>query len=69
MWINPRLASRPRQALPGASPLEGREWARVLGATGRFVEAAERLETLVDELPDQEESLLSDAFALRARLN
>lgn len=58
-----------RAALPDMSPHEAREWAQVLGAAGRFVEAAERLETLVDELPDQEESLLSEAFALRARLN
>ncbi|MGI8810090.1 MAG: SirB1 family protein [Acidimicrobiales bacterium] len=58
-----------RQALPGASPLEGREWARVLGATGRFVEAAEALEELIDLLPEHEEPLLSEAFAFRSRLN
>ena len=58
-----------RMALPGASPLEGREWARVLGATGRFVEAATELEALAQLLPEHEESLLSEAFAFRARLN
>jgi len=58
-----------RAALPEASPLEAREWAQVLGATGRFVEAAERLEILAGALPDDEESLLSEALALRARLN
>jgi len=58
-----------RRSLPGATPLEDREWARVLGATGRFVEAAEELEALVDILPEQEEPLLSEAFAFRSRLN
>ncbi len=58
-----------RMALPGASPLEGREWARVLGATGRFVEAATELEALAALLPEEEEALLSEAFAFRARLN
>ena len=58
-----------RQALPGAGPLEGREWARVLGATGRFVEAAEEMEALARVLPEHEESLLSEAFAFRSRLN
>jgi regulator of sirC expression with transglutaminase-like and TPR domain len=58
-----------RMALPGASPLEGRDWARVLGATGRFVEAAGELEALAHLLPEHEESLLSEAFAFRARLN
>ena len=58
-----------RMALPGASPLEGREWARVLGATGRLREAADELEALAQLLPEHEESLLSEAFAFRARLN
>jgi regulator of sirC expression with transglutaminase-like and TPR domain len=58
-----------RMALPGASPQERRDRARVRGATGRFVEAAEELEALVDDVPEQEESLLSEAFAFRARLN
>lgn len=58
-----------RKVLPGADPLEGREWARVLGATGRFVEAAEEIETLAQLLPQHEESLLSEAFAFRSRLN
>jgi regulator of sirC expression with transglutaminase-like and TPR domain len=58
-----------RMALPGASPLERRDRARVWGAIGRFVEAAEELENLVDLVPDQEEALLSEAFAFRSRLN
>jgi regulator of sirC expression with transglutaminase-like and TPR domain len=58
-----------RMALPGASPLEGREWARVLGATGRFVDAAVELEALARLLPEHEEELLSEAFAFRSRLN
>ena len=58
-----------RMALPGASPLERREWARVLGATGRFLEAAAQMEDLVDVVPGQEEELLAEASAFRARLN
>lgn len=58
-----------RMALPGASPLERRDRARVLGATGHFLEAAAELEELVDLLPDHEEPLLSEAFAFRAKLN
>ena len=58
-----------RRALPEVTPLEDREWARVLGATGRFEEAAEALEALVDLLPEHEEALLSEAFAFRSRLN
>ena len=60
---------RLRVALPGSAPLERRDWARVLGAGGRFVEAATELEDLVDVLPDEEESLLGEAFAFRSRLN
>ena len=58
-----------RLALPGASPLEGRDWARVVGATGRFLEAAEQLEILAAHLPEHEEELVAEAFAFRARLN
>jgi regulator of sirC expression with transglutaminase-like and TPR domain len=58
-----------RRALPETTPLEEREWARVLGATGRFNEAAEALENLVDVLPEHGEELLSEAFAFRSRLN
>jgi len=58
-----------RLALPDALPTERREWARVLGASGRFVEAAVELEDLVDALPEREEELLTEAFAFRARLN
>ncbi len=58
-----------RKALPDAGPLENREWARMLGATGSFVEAAEEMEALARLLPQHEESLLSEAFAFRSRLN
>jgi regulator of sirC expression with transglutaminase-like and TPR domain len=58
-----------RMALPGASPLERRDWARVLGATGRFLEAATQMEDLVDLAPAEEDSLLAEAAAFRARLN
>lgn len=58
-----------RHALPHSGPLERREWAQVLGLTGRFLEAAQRLESLVDELPDDEDSLMAEAAAMRARLN
>ena len=58
-----------RMALPGASPGERREWAGVLGATGRFLEAAGQLEDLVDLVPDEEDALVAEASAFRARLN
>lgn len=58
-----------RMALPGASPLERRDWARVLAATGRFLEAAAQLEDLVDLVPAEEEALVAEAAAFRARLN
>jgi regulator of sirC expression with transglutaminase-like and TPR domain len=58
-----------RRALPWSSPQEAREWAGILGTTGRFLEAAEALEALVDDLPELEASLRSEASALRARLN
>ncbi len=58
-----------RRALPGAGPLEGREWARVMGATGRFEEAAGEMEALAELLPRHEESLRAEAAGLRARLN
>jgi regulator of sirC expression with transglutaminase-like and TPR domain len=58
-----------RNALPHTSPLERREWAQVLGLTGRFLEAAQLMEALVDDLPDHEESLVAEADAMRARLN
>jgi hypothetical protein len=58
-----------RSALPHTSRLERREWAQVLGLTGRFLEAAELMEALVDQLPDHEASLVAEADAMRARLN
>lgn len=58
-----------RSAIPRTSPHDDREWARVLGLTGRFLEAADRMEALVEALPEHEESLRGEAFALRARLN
>lgn len=58
-----------RLAIPGTSPLERRDLARVLGSTGQFVDAAESLEELADSVPDAAESLRAEAQALRARLN
>lgn len=58
-----------RNALPLTSALERREWVQVLGLTGRFREAAEQLEALVEALPDDEDALLTEASAMRARLN
>ena len=58
-----------RTALPQSSALERREWAQVLGLTGRFLEAAQLMEALAGELPDHEESLVAEADAMRARLN
>jgi regulator of sirC expression with transglutaminase-like and TPR domain len=58
-----------RAALPDTSPLEDWEWARVLGLTGRFVEAADRMEALAGVLPGEEKSLRAEASAMRARLN
>lgn len=52
-----------RMALPGASDRERRELAVVLGASGRFVEAADALEALGEDR-DREA-----ATRLRARLN
>jgi regulator of sirC expression with transglutaminase-like and TPR domain len=60
---------RLRVALPGSRPEERRDWARALGANGRFVEAAVALEDLVDALPADEQRLRKEAAALRARLN
>jgi regulator of sirC expression with transglutaminase-like and TPR domain len=58
-----------RLAIPGVPPLERRDLARVLGSTGQFDKAAEALEELAETLPAQAESLLTEALALRARLN
>lgn len=58
-----------RMAIPGTTPLEGRDWARVLGTTGRFEDAAQEMEALARVLPEHEESLISEAFAYRSRLN
>lgn len=60
---------RLRVALPGSLPGDRREWARALGASGRFVEAAVELEDLAVALPGDEEHLRQEASALRARLN
>jgi regulator of sirC expression with transglutaminase-like and TPR domain len=58
-----------RLAIPGTPAIERRELARVLGSTGQFVEAAEVLEGLAVVLPTLEQDLLTEALALRARLN
>ena len=58
-----------RLAIPGTPPLERRDVARVLTASGRFREAAAELETLAAILPERAEALRKEAVELRARLN
>jgi regulator of sirC expression with transglutaminase-like and TPR domain len=58
-----------RLSIPGVSPLERRDLARVLGSAGRFDEAAAHLESLAETVPEQSHVLLGDALAFRARLN
>lgn len=58
-----------RLAVPGVSPLERRDLARVLGSAGRFDEAAAQLEELAGTVPDQSELVLIEALGFRARLN
>ncbi len=60
---------RLRVSLPGATSVERRDWARLLGATGRFIDAATELEGLVEILPTHQEALQREALAFRARLN
>jgi regulator of sirC expression with transglutaminase-like and TPR domain len=58
-----------RLSIPGVPALERRELARVLGSTGRFGEAADELEELAETMPALSRTLISEAVALRARLN
>jgi hypothetical protein len=58
-----------RLSIPGVPALERRELAQVLGSTGRFQQAAEELEDLAESVPSLAETLVSEATALRARLN
>jgi regulator of sirC expression with transglutaminase-like and TPR domain len=58
-----------RLAIPGTPALERRDGARLQAAGGRFDVAADQLEVLADSLPDSAEDLLTEARALRARLN
>jgi regulator of sirC expression with transglutaminase-like and TPR domain len=58
-----------RRALPAAGPGEAREWARTLGATGRYLEAAAELEALAEAHPGDAEALEAEAAAFRAHLN
>jgi len=58
-----------RLAIPGVSPLERRDLARVLSSAGRFDEAAAQLETLATTVPDQADAILEEATGFRARLN
>lgn len=60
---------RLRQAIPGTPPEERAELGRVLASAGRFTEAAEELEILAADLPDQAETFGREALALRAKLN
>jgi len=58
-----------RLAIPGTPPLERRDGARLQAAGGRFDVAADQLEDLADTLPESADDLLTEARALRARLN
>ncbi len=58
-----------RLAIPGTPPLERRDGARLQAAGGRFDIAADQLEDLADAMPESAADLLTEARALRARLN
>ncbi|HEX7275976.1 MAG TPA: transglutaminase-like domain-containing protein [Acidimicrobiales bacterium] len=58
-----------RLAIPGTPALERRDGARLQAAGGRFDVAADQLEDLAGSLPDSAKDLLTEARALRARLN
>lgn len=58
-----------RLSIPGVSPMERRDLARILGSAGRFDEAAAHLEGLAEDVADQSDALLRDALAFRSRLN
>lgn len=58
-----------RLAIPGTPLLERRDGARLQAAGGRFDVAADQLEDLADHLPESADALLTEARALRARLN
>lgn len=60
---------RLRLALPGTPELERRDYARVLGATGRFRQAADELESLAEVAGEHAAALRSEATAMLARLN
>jgi hypothetical protein len=61
---------RLRAVLPGATLEDRTERAGVLAALGRFDDAAELLDVLADEAPEERAtSLRSKARGLRARLN
>jgi len=63
-------ALRLRLLVPGVSPGERRQAARLLATLGRFEEAAAALETLAPLLPDADEAdARRDARRLRARSN
>lgn len=58
-----------RVALPATLPGERRELAQLLGAEGRFREAAVLLEEAAELAPDEYEALRAEAAGLLARLN
>ena len=58
-----------RLAIPGTPALERRDGARLQAAGGRFDVAADQLEDLAGSLPSKADALLTEARALRARLN
>lgn len=58
-----------RSLLPGAGAVEVRQLAGVLEATGRFWEAADAVDRLVDLQPERAQDHRRTASRLRARLN
>ncbi|MEA2704071.1 MAG: hypothetical protein QOD63_2016 [Actinomycetota bacterium] len=58
-----------RLAIPGTPMVEHRDRALVMGALGRFDDAADELESLAEIIPDSAPELLAEAVAFRSRLN
>ena len=58
-----------RLSIPGTPPSERHELALVLASLGRFSEAADQVEELAAELPQDADTLHAEAESFRARLN
>ena len=68
-WPALRWVVELRLAVPGTPMVEHRDRALVMGALGRFDDAADELENLAEIIPDSADDLLAEAVAFRARLN